>query len=220
MQHLHLYLYLKGDDISTYNGGTVLAMAGKNCVAIATDLRYGASLMTVTRNFPKAFRQGKHCFVGFGGFASDIQTVHDEIKSRCSIYELKEGREMSPQVLANMISGLLYEHRFAPYFIEPMVAGLEKVSDDVWRPFLVNLDCIGAPCYTRDFSCVGTAAEGVAGVCESMWREDMEPNDLFETVSQCMLSALDRNALSGWGVVVHLITPDAITTSEIKCRQD
>ena len=201
-------------------------MAGKGCVAIATDLRYGAGLRTVTSTFPKAFRQGKRCFVGFGGFATDIQSVHDEIKSRCNIYELKEGREMSPQVLANMISSLLYEHRFAPYFVEPLVAGLEKGDNNnnnnssEWKPFLVNLDSIGAPCYTRDFTCVGTAAEGVMGVCESMWHENMEPNDLFETISQCMLSALDRDALSGWGVVVHLITPDAITTSELKCRQD
>ena len=120
-----------------------------------------------------------------------------------------------------MVSSFLYEHRFGPYFVEPLIAGLEKgEKEGEWKPFLVNMDSIGAPCYTKDFSCVGTGAEGVMGVCESMWREGMDAKDLFETISQCMLSALDRDALSGWGAVVHVITADSITTSELKCRQD
>ena len=211
-----------GDDITTYNGGTVLAMVGKNCIAIATDLRYGAGLRTVTQTFPKAFRQGQRCFLGFGGFASDIQTVHGEVKSRCSVYELKERREMAPRVLSSMLSSLLYERRFAPYYVEAIVAGLERdeAAEGQWTPFLSHMDCIGAVSEGCGFACVGTGAECVMGVCEAMWREGLDEKDLFETAAQCMLSALDRDALSGWGAVVHVITPDSITTSELKCRQD
>jgi len=32
-----------------------------------------------------------------------------------------------------------------------------------------------------------------------------EPEDLFETISQALLNAVDRDALSGWGAVVHLM---------------
>ena len=32
-----------------------------------------------------------------------------------------------------------------------------------------------------------------------------EPEDLFETVSQCLLSGVDRDALSGWGAIVHIM---------------
>jgi len=37
-----------------HNGGSVIAMAGKDCVAIASDLRLGAGAMTVALNFEKA----------------------------------------------------------------------------------------------------------------------------------------------------------------------
>jgi 20S proteasome subunit beta 3 len=37
-----------------HNGGSVVAMAGKDCVAIASDLRLGAGAMTVALNFEKA----------------------------------------------------------------------------------------------------------------------------------------------------------------------
>lgn len=32
-----------------------------------------------------------------------------------------------------------------------------------------------------------------------------EPDDLFETLSQALLNAVDRDALSGWGAVVHIM---------------
>ena len=34
-----------------YNGGSVIAMVGKECVAIASDLRLGNQALTVSTNF-------------------------------------------------------------------------------------------------------------------------------------------------------------------------
>ena len=58
------------------------------------------------------------------------------------------------------------------------------------------------------------------GICESLYKPDLEPEDLFETIGQCLLSAVDRDALSGWGAVVHILTKDSITTKYLKGRQD
>ena len=32
-----------------------------------------------------------------------------------------------------------------------------------------------------------------------------EPEELFETLSQCLLSGVDRDALSGWGGIVYVM---------------
>jgi len=32
-----------------------------------------------------------------------------------------------------------------------------------------------------------------------------EPEDLFETVSQSLMNAVDRDALSGWGAIVYIL---------------
>lgn len=37
------------------------------------------------------------------------------------------------------------------------------------------------------------------------WFPWQEPEDLFETISQTILNAMDRDALSGWGAVVHVM---------------
>lgn len=32
-----------------------------------------------------------------------------------------------------------------------------------------------------------------------------EPEELFEVLSQSLLAAVDRDAISGWGAVVHIM---------------
>ncbi len=32
-----------------------------------------------------------------------------------------------------------------------------------------------------------------------------EPEELFETVTQCLMSGADRDALSGWGAIVYVM---------------
>ena len=39
--------------ILAYNGGAVIAMAGKDCVGICSDLRLGIQAQTVAKNFQK-----------------------------------------------------------------------------------------------------------------------------------------------------------------------
>jgi 20S proteasome subunit beta 3 len=39
--------------ILEYNGGAVIAMAGKDCVGICSDLRLGAQALTVSMDFQK-----------------------------------------------------------------------------------------------------------------------------------------------------------------------
>lgn len=46
------------------------------------------------------------------------------------------------------------------------------------------------------------------------------PEDLFETISQALLSAVDRDALSGWGAHVYIIEKDKVTQRLLKGRED
>lgn len=105
---------------------------------------------------------------------------------------------------------------FAPYFAEPVIAGL----DEEGKPFITATDLIGAAVTTDDFVVAGTCSENLYGMCESLYRKDMNPDELFEVISQALLAAVDRDALSGWGAVVHIVTPEGVTTRELKGRMD
>lgn len=52
------------------------------------------------------------------------------------------------------------------------------------------------------------------------YKDDMEPDELFEVISQCLLSSVDRDAYSGWGAEVYIITPEQIIQRRLKARMD
>lgn len=42
------------------------------------------------------------------------------------MYTIKEERTMEPETFIHLISSTLYEKRWGPYFIEPVLAGMQK----------------------------------------------------------------------------------------------
>ncbi|XP_037955371.1 proteasome subunit beta type-3 [Teleopsis dalmanni] len=203
--------------IMSYNGGCVVAMRGKDCVAIATDLRFGVQAQTVATNFEKVFRVGPRMLLGLVGLQTDILTVRERVMFRKNLYEMRENREISAEVFSAMLSNFLYEHRFGPYFIEPVVAGLDAKTHE---PYICNMDLIGCPNLPRDFVVSGTCSEQLYGMCETLWKPDLDANQLFEVISQAMVNAFDRDAISGWGATVYILEKDKITTKHLKTRMD
>src|ERR1700724_2937285 len=63
-------------DPFSINGGSVVALVGKDCVGIACDLRLGQQAMTLSTDFPKIFPMGDKVFLGLAGLASDVQTLY------------------------------------------------------------------------------------------------------------------------------------------------
>ena len=61
-------------------------------------------------------------------------------------------------------------YRFGPYFVEPIVAGLDPKTN---QPYISTMDLIGCPMETKDFVVGGTCTEQLYGMCESLWSPDM-----------------------------------------------
>ena len=121
------------------------------------------------------------------------------------MYTIKEEREIEPETFARLVSSTLYEHRFGPYFIEPVIAGISKTPSGGIKPFIAATDLIGCLNFAKDFVVAGTASTKLYGVAEGLWEPDLAPEDLFETISQTLMNAVDRDAYSGWGCIVHIM---------------
>jgi len=203
--------------IMSYNGGAIIAMKGKGCVAIAADRRLGVKGHTIAMDFKKIFEMGPQLLVGLPGLATDTVTVHQRLRFRLNLYELRENRRVHPKTFASMVSNLLYERRFGPYFTEPVIAGLDPKTGE---PYIANMDLIGCLNEPQDFVVSGTCSEQAYGMCEALWQPDLEPDDLFETISQALVNAVDRDAISGWGAVVYIVEKDKVTMKTLKTRMD
>lgn len=67
------------------------------------------------------------------------------------------------------------------------------------------MDLIGCRNIPEDFVVGGTCSNQLYGMCEVLWEPDLEPEDLFETASQALVNACDRDAISGWGAIVYIM---------------
>lgn len=202
--------------ILSYNGGCVVAMAGKDCIAIASDRRLGAQLTTVAKDATRVFKMHDKLFLGLTGLMTDVITLEQLFRFKLEMYAMRENRLIKPKTFANLVASSLYEKRFGPYFAEPVIAGLDADN----KPFLCSTDLLGCIAYDDHFSVAGTCAESLMGTCETFYKPGLEPDQLFEVISQSLLAALDRDCISGWGAVVHILTKDGVTTKHLAARMD
>lgn len=121
-----------------YNGGTVIGMKGKDCVGIACDKRFGVQHCTIDTNFNKIYEMDPHIYIGLPGLATDAITVSKRLKFRKNMFELRENRKVTPKIFASMVSNMLYEKRFGPYFVKPVIAGLGKWIESSYMKLLIN----------------------------------------------------------------------------------
>jgi len=90
-----------------------------------------------------------------------VQTVAQRLKFRTNLYELREQRKLKPNVLYNMLTNLLYERRFGPYFVYALVVGLDPKTGET---FVYDSDNIGAVSDNVNLATVGTASEYIFGL--------------------------------------------------------
>ncbi|KAL7348146.1 20S proteasome subunit [Encephalitozoon intestinalis] len=203
-------------DIETFYGGSILAIASDEAVAIMNDKRLGMSSITVSKDFTRIHKIGPRLYVGLPVFVPDTQVLLRSIRKNYNLFKLEEQREMEPEELTSMISFLLYSKREAPYITSPIVAGLR--SDG--KPYISGMDSIGSITSPRDFVAAGTSEENLMGICEALYRPGMDEENLFVTCTQAFLNSIDRDALSGWGADCYIISRNKVTKRSIKGRCD
>jgi 20S proteasome subunit beta 3 len=216
----------------TLNGGSILAMAGRGCVAVAVDKRFGSGPQTIASTPRHVLAPNPSLLVAFTGLDGDVRSLSDELSVQISAkvgrvsgfgFEDEEkdhdgaveadssstSRHITPRSMAALTSRVLYGRRQSPYFVEPVVAGLERGHatqlSHRHRPFLCSHDVIGAQSKSHSFVCSGAASKSMHGTAEALWQPDLEPEELVRVCGRAFLSALERDCLSGYGAIVYLI---------------
>ena len=82
----------------------MVAMAGKNCVAIATDTRLSTELMTIDGNFQRVFKVNDRCLMGLSGLGTDVQTFSSLMKFKNNLYKLQEGRDIKASTFTQLVA--------------------------------------------------------------------------------------------------------------------
>jgi 20S proteasome subunit beta 3 len=202
--------------IMNYSGGAVVAMAGKECFVIGSDHRLGDQIKTIATNVNKLEVINDTTVIGLTGLRSDQITFGNKLKFNMNMYQLREERNIGGEALGSLVSNMLYEKRFGPYFTEPVIASLNADGS----VYMCGTDLIGALCEPKDYVVGGTCGDSLHGMCEALWSPDMGPDELFEVASQALLSACDRDCLSGYGATFIIVSKGKMVKKIVAGRKD
>ncbi len=121
---------------------------------------------------------------------------------------------MSVRAAAKLMSNILFGRRFAPLLTETLVAGLDPGGD----PGLFVLDPAGSLLDDK-FACAGTGASIAIGVLESGYKDNISIEEGKKLVLSAMKSAVARDAASGDGCDLLVITKDGTEETFIQISQ-
>merc|ERR1719399_510213 len=108
-----------------YNGGTVLAIAGKDFVVVAGDTRMSTGFNIKSRHVSKLFKLTGDAVLATAGFRGDITTLQKLLRVKLTQYEHQHGESMGVSAVGQLLGNTLYGRRFFPYYTWNVVGGLD-----------------------------------------------------------------------------------------------
>lgn len=107
------------------NGGTVVAVSGKDYSIIASDTRLGSGYSVPSRNVSRIIKLTDKCVLASSGMQSDIAVLHKVLRIRLTQYQYAHHQEMSLTAISQMLSTMLYYRRFQPYYTFNVLGGID-----------------------------------------------------------------------------------------------
>ncbi|XP_067945634.1 proteasome subunit beta type-1-like [Watersipora subatra] len=205
------------------HGGSCLAIAGDDFSVIASDTRLSEGFSILSRDSPKTYKLTDTTVVGCTGFHGDVLTLTKSIRARLTMYEQEHGKKMKASAIAAMLSTMLYQRRFFPYYVSNIIAGI----DDEGKGCVYSFDPVGS--YEREtYRAGGSGSSMLTPLLDSQighknQREAAAPLTLEKAIvvaRDVFISAAERDIYTGDAIQLQVITKDGIKQDTFPLRRD
>jgi 20S proteasome subunit beta 6 len=212
------------------NGGSIMAIAGSDFVIVASDTRLSEGYSILSRENPHIYNLQDKCELACVGFHGDTLAFTKNLKMRLRMYEHEHNRKANTNAIAQLISTMLYHKRFFPYYVNPIVAGL----DEKGRGSIYSYDPVGS--YDREvYRASGSSVALLQPLLDSqLGMKNQSDNYELERgvhvshsmdyciklVKDAFTSAAERDIYCGDTLVIHVTTKDGTKVENFKLRRD
>lgn len=201
-----------------------MAIAGDDFAVIGADTRLSSGYSIHTRTQNKLFRLSEGTVLASTGCWCDTLALTSLVKVRMQMYKDQHQKNMTTPAVAQMLSILMYNRRFFPYYVSNVLAGL----DEEGRGVVYSYDPIGH-CEKTTYRAGGSAGPLLQPVLDNqiglknMVGASTEPVQLAKAVSiikDTFISATERDIYTGDSVIINIITKDGIKEEVVQLRKD
>jgi len=189
-------------------GATAVGIAYKGGVIVAAEKRISYGTYIVSKTGRKVFRIADKVGAACAGLVGDMQILMREITSYVKIREMETRRSLPPNSVAKLLSVIMFERRFAPFITQIVIGGING------KPSVYVLDPLGSVIPDK-YASVGSGAELAIGVIDSEYTDEMDEEAAKKLAIKSIKSAIQRDAASGDGADIMVITADGIKEETI-----
>ncbi|MBI2185094.1 MAG: proteasome subunit beta [Thaumarchaeota archaeon] len=182
-----------------YPGATAVGVTFKDGVVLGAEKRFTYGTFVVSRSGKKVFNITDRVGAACAGMVADMQVLIRQITSYAKLRELELNRPIPPNSVAKLMSVVLFEMRYTPLLTQVIIGGVDG------KPTIYVLDPLGS-IIPDDYATVGSGAEMAIGVVESEYTANMTEEQAKELVVKAIRSAVQRDAASGDGVDLLVLT--------------
>eukprot|EP00483_Globobulimina_turgida_P000720 UN00720 len=206
------------------NGGTALALAGKDYAIIAADRRLSVGYSISTRESPKISKLTDNAVLASCGMQADRHTLHSILNARLQMYRLEHGKEMSTHAISEMLSRTLYYRRFFVYYTFNILAGIDAKGEG----FVYSYDAVGS------FEAQKHAVNGDGGVLavpildnfvtkqhrQLADKREMTKDEALKLIKNTLNAVVEREITTGDSADIYVITKKETTHEIFPLRKD
>ena len=181
-------------------GATAVGLRTEDAVILAAEKRVSYGGFIMSRAGRKVFLIKDRYGVAFAGLFADIQTLRRLMNVEIHSYEIENGRPITVRSAARLLSVILYQYKLMPFLSEVIFGGIDNEG-----VHLYVMDSLGS-LIEDDYAAIGTGAPVAIGIIESRYKKDMKVEEAEQLAIDSVKAAISRDAVSGDGVDVVVIT--------------
>jgi len=206
------------------NGGTCIALAGKDFCIVAADSRLSLGYSILSRETTKVCQLTSKCCMATSGCNSDMNTLHKQLKFRLAMYQHQHGKELATPGIGQMLANTLYMRRFFPYYCFNVVGGL----DDEGVGCVYGYDAIG--CTERlQYGATGTGSSLIEPFLDNLvaykntdkkYATERNAEETLELMKDIFSSAGERDIYTGDFVDIYIIEKSGTRYEQFALKKD
>jgi 20S proteasome subunit beta 6 len=205
------------------NGGTVLAVAGKDYCIVGGDTRMSMGYSIMSRNVSKLHKLTNKCVLASAGMQAEATTLRKVLDYKVINYRHNHRKDISTDSISQMLSNTLYYKRFFPYYTFNVVGGLDHDGSGA----VYGYDAIGS--FERMQYCVtGTGTQLITPILDNQVgfktqpinKRDLSLDEALDLVKDCFTCAGERDIYTGDSATILIITKDGIQEENFPLKLD
>lgn len=184
-------------------GTTTIGIVFKDGVVLATEKRATMGFMIASKRAKKVYQIADRIGMTTAGGVGDAQQLARIMTVECRLFAIRRAKPITVGAASTLLSNYLNQNRYFPFYVQLLVGGVDRTGPSVY-----SVDAMGGATREDDIVATGSGSPMAYGVLEDRYRKDMNEEEAVYLAVRALRAAMRRDAGSGEGVHVVVITRD------------